>query len=609
VAAGSALVLLSGPPWAAWVVPRVDEPPSEVGLRVLDTYNSRRIPGQDGQTVAFLARLALFARSGVASGAVLVDGSDWQAAAAASPLIGRFGAALLMTHRGSLSRLSQAGLQAMSLTGSQWQGTDVVLVGARAAPAADEIRRLGMETEVIAGVSAVELAAAVDGFASRYAPSPSNNVMLVSDADWSAALPAAYYSAHSGTSLLFVRQDNVPKATAAVLGRRRPPVQMYVIGDPVAVTDEVLAELRSFGHVKRIAGRGAADTAVQFARYSDSVSQFGWGLASKAGDHQIVLASQAEPQLATAGLSLGKALNGAALLFADRATLPSATRRFLASLGQQNGGMTDNDATVTAWLVGGRQHIGYAAQADLSRLLDDQAVGPSVQGLSVLEFFARVWWLLVVIALAISLRVRARDRMPGHWSERWSWPLAAALTGPLALVLMRRELMRPARGPDVALAGAGMQSAMLVGWLVVPATALLSLLAWRGLPVLLLDGPAWAPTPMPLMVVASASVLAAGALLWIGPLSLVQSTRQQPYLAALRHLWPKAVGCLLVAVLGLYLSYVAVASGSAVPDVYDMEWWVAADLAGILGLVLGLGAFSVRAAVATTRAGRIRMKR
>lgn len=104
--------------------------------------------------------------------------------------------------------------------------------------------------ETASGSDAAQIAASVDDRLAQTTGNLSQNVIIVSiDADSRFALPAAAYSARTGTPVLFVGRDNVPTATISALQKRGNQAQIFVLGSTDIVSANIFDQLKQFGAV------------------------------------------------------------------------------------------------------------------------------------------------------------------------------------------------------------------------------------------------------------------------------------------------------------------------------------------------------------------------
>ncbi|WP_315791215.1 hypothetical protein [Fischerella sp. JS2] len=172
------------------------------------------------------------------------------------------------------------------------------------------------EQIAIPATNPAEVAARVDREVERLVGSISPNVLLVPN-DPGYAIPATYWAAQSGDVILF--GDNpLPAPTREALARRNGKAIIYTLGsfDTNAISQ--------FGTVRNIDARNEIGAAIAMAQYIDESTDVGWGIdTNKFGwrvdaNYNFVLANRESPEMAIAGVSLGRFGKFGPLLWVER---------------------------------------------------------------------------------------------------------------------------------------------------------------------------------------------------------------------------------------------------------------------------------------------------
>jgi hypothetical protein len=339
---------------------RSDQPraAAELGFPTVATKNTTRVSGGDAAAdVAGAVNAVWPATSPRQRPAVvaLVDKDDWQGALAASVLnAAPVRAPTLLTDGAGLPEVSKTTLDRLDPKGSQLtKGAQVVLIGQK--PRAPD----GFKPASLNGKDPYELAAAVDRFFSSRKGKPSENVIVTTGERAPYAMPAAAWAARSGDSVLFVKQDEIPAATARALQEHERP-GIYVLGPEEAVSEKVERQLGRYGEVERVSGDNPVDNALEFARFKGS-GGFGWD-ANVAG-RNLTVASTDRPLDLAGAAALGTNGIFAPLLLTDQADpLPKPLDGYF--LDVQPGYEDDpRDAVYNhVWILGDTRTISPAAQ-------------------------------------------------------------------------------------------------------------------------------------------------------------------------------------------------------------------------------------------------------
>ncbi|MBW3664141.1 MAG: cell wall-binding repeat-containing protein [Actinobacteria bacterium] len=189
------------------------------------------------ETAAFLSELVF--EEG-AETAFLTTGEGFADALSASALAGAFGEPLLLTRRQSLPGSTRAEIERLG-------ATSVEVIGGPDAidPAiVSELAAMGVTVRRIAGADRYGTSAAV----SRSLHSFSNSAFVATGTDFPDALAGAAFAGLHAEPLLLVRPDAIPVEVGCELARLQPG-EIFVLGGPAAVRDDVAAQLESGAYV------------------------------------------------------------------------------------------------------------------------------------------------------------------------------------------------------------------------------------------------------------------------------------------------------------------------------------------------------------------------
>ncbi len=332
---------------------------AELGFPTVATKNTTRVGGGDaaadvaGAVSAVWPATSKRTRPAVVA---LVDKDDWQGALAASMLnAAPVRAPTLLSDGSGLPSVSSDTLDRLKPSGSQLtKGAQVVLIGSK--PRAPK----GLKPASLSGKNPYETAAAIDRFFSAAKGKPSGNVIVTTGERAPYAMPAAAWAARSGDPVLFVKQNEVPKATQTRAGRPRAPEHLRPRPRGGRVREASSSQLGSFGKVERISGKDPVENALAFARFRGS-DDFGWD-ANTAG-RNLTVASTDRPLDLAAGGALGTNGIFAPLLLTDQADpLPKPLDGYF--LDVQPGYEDDpRDAVYNhVWILGDTKTVSPAAQ-------------------------------------------------------------------------------------------------------------------------------------------------------------------------------------------------------------------------------------------------------
>ena len=335
------------------------------------TKNTTRVTGEHPVERAGAVALAAHPSATTESrppAVTLVDRGDWAAAISASQLVGGpVRAPILFSDGDQLPEASAEALGRLRPTGhEQLDGAQVIRVATTARPE-------GLRDTNLEGAGPAAIARAIDRLRTRAVGEPSRSVVVAPLDAPEFAMPAAGWAAKSGDPVLWARQDDLPRETAAAIRSRDEP-RIYVLGPDTAISDSVVEELERLGSVTRIEGRDPVLNAIAFARFRDE--PFGWGVTDPG--HGLVLARVREPLDAAAAAPLSAAGSyGPLLLLSDGERLPAPVRDYLLDI--QPGYESDPVRGVYnhAWLMGDVSAISIEWQSHIDSLLEIQPVDAS----------------------------------------------------------------------------------------------------------------------------------------------------------------------------------------------------------------------------------------
>ncbi|WP_216828550.1 cell wall-binding repeat-containing protein [Alkalihalobacterium elongatum] len=110
------------------------------------------------------------------------------------------------------------------------------------------------------------------------------------------SIPAGSWISHMSEPLLYVTKTELPKETIEALERRNGNAEIYVLGSEDVISQEVFKQLEDYGTVTKISGETPVELSIEFAKFKDSATNFGWGVNQPG--HGLMIASTASPDLA-----------------------------------------------------------------------------------------------------------------------------------------------------------------------------------------------------------------------------------------------------------------------------------------------------------------------
>lgn len=342
------------------------------GSPALATKNTIRIPGEDSTGNAAGAALTVYPSSNPTTRPkviTVVGKDDWRGAVAMSVFSARpMRAPMLLSKQDDLPDITESAITALAPAGISIPGLVVkpkALV-AGTVKVTDKLPRVNL-----VDTSYEKLSLSVDAMWTKLNGGKPSSEVIVTTADPALsrfALPAGPLSAKTGSPVFFVDRDTVPLATLRAIQAHDKP-RIYVVGPSRAISDALLKRLKRYGRVRRIGGDTPTLNAIETALFSDSETDWGWGIDTP-GHGLVVMNSHHEMDLAAAvSLSSGAAY-GPLLLNNSATTLDTALYNYLLDIQPAFRDDPSNGVYNRAWLLGDESTISPSLQARIDKLCE-----------------------------------------------------------------------------------------------------------------------------------------------------------------------------------------------------------------------------------------------
>jgi hypothetical protein len=209
----------------------------------------------------------------------------------------------------------------------------ILLVGPFATAVERELEARGYKTLRFVGENIYELAAKIAMFRLKEFPIPEKNgekhLLIVSGETGIEALPAVYYSAHSGIPIVFVKRTAIPRATKKLL-ENLANCNVTIFGSEKTISKDVEREIRKLSEkTERVDGRDPYEIAVDFAKREEKGHHLGWGRNTPREGDAFTFGVLESWQKAVGGLALAHHGKHTPLLLIKPEEIPEVVSEYL----------------------------------------------------------------------------------------------------------------------------------------------------------------------------------------------------------------------------------------------------------------------------------------
>lgn len=272
---------------------------SKGGLLHLNTKNVTRLNSDDPFEVSVLTSQTIWPATHEANqpGTIMLAPlENWQLSLASLNLVHHPNdGPLLFTKEGTISDLILSEIERLNPKGNV-DGTQIMVLGQLNEGELDKISEY--EVVQIDEEDPAAFAYEIDDIYSQLINDVPEGVIIGSLDDQAKpySIIAGSWITHMNESLLFVSETEIPAETIAALEKRDGNASIYVVGPETIISNDVVNQLSEYGEVTRIDGETPAQVSIEFAKFKDQTTNFGWGITSPG--HGIVMVPTQVPELA-----------------------------------------------------------------------------------------------------------------------------------------------------------------------------------------------------------------------------------------------------------------------------------------------------------------------
>lgn len=327
------------------------------------TLNTTRICGMDPIDVAINSSGITFTTMRP-NAVILVNKDEVFDGIAAAPLVHfPIDAPILYTDGRVLNKKTLREILRLSPKG--YKGVHVILVGNISDNVARELNMNGLRTIHVTGRNHYETACKIPDMRKDF-----KNILIVSGEDYSEGIMTVYWSAHHGDPILFVQKDSIPVCTLETI-RKMHDINVYIVASTKTVSKAVentLLNLENIKRLDRIDGRDPYAIAVNFTKYKDDKTEFGWGRDYIEG-HAFTFGTLSHPMETIASLVFSHMGKHTPLLLVENNGIPHVVKEYIKSVKPIPPKKMPRPPFMHGFIIGDSRNISYDNQLMIEEVL------------------------------------------------------------------------------------------------------------------------------------------------------------------------------------------------------------------------------------------------
>lgn len=295
---------------------------------------------------------------------ILVNKNEVFDAIAAAPLVHMpINGSILFTDGNRLSKETLIEINRLCPKG--YKGVHVILVGNISNNVAMELNNYGLRTYRISGRNSYETACKIPNIIKYF-----ENILIISGENFSEGIMSSYLAAHHGDPILYVKKDSIPGCTIEAI-KKMHDINVYIVGSTKTISkavEENLSKLDNIKNLNRIDGENPYEIAVNFAKYKDPKTKFGWGRNYIDG-HAFTFGTLSHPMHTLAGILFAHMGKHTPLLLISDNTVPPVVEKYIKLIKPIPPKDMPRPPFMHGFIVGDTSHITHAAQVKIEDVL------------------------------------------------------------------------------------------------------------------------------------------------------------------------------------------------------------------------------------------------
>jgi hypothetical protein len=197
-------------------------------------------------------------------------------------------------------------------------------------------------------------------------------IMIVSVDNFEEALLACSWAAHMATPIILTNKNKLPSKTIDLI-KQNNITSIYIIGSKSSISFDIVKEIKGIKeeiNVQWINGNNAFETNVNFMKFHDTTTMFGWGSYEKQG-YSLTFCNKDNWQHGVCSSILAHTGKHAPLMLINNDNVPTEVKNYIDSVNPSNG--MAKPPFMHGYIGGGTEVISYNTQVDLDSYLKNVA--------------------------------------------------------------------------------------------------------------------------------------------------------------------------------------------------------------------------------------------
>lgn len=183
---------------------------------------------------------------------------------------------------------------------------------------------------------------------------------------------ACAWGAHMGTPIIYTNNNGLPPKTIDLI-KQNNITNIYVLGSGNSIAFDIVKEIKGIKNtinVQRIQGNSIYETSVNFMKFYDAATMFGWGSYQKQG-YSLTFCSKDNWQHGVCSSILAHTGKHAPMLLINKDSVPNEIKTYIDSVNPSTG--MAKPPFMHGYIAGGTDVVSFNTQIELDSYLKNVA--------------------------------------------------------------------------------------------------------------------------------------------------------------------------------------------------------------------------------------------